>query len=288
MKKAFFGNLSRTSGLFLALIAVASMALVSGCGVPSKLGTQTVQINYYPACYRPITDVRASAQKVREDTATGAAMGAAVGAAAGLARSGSLRGALIGGVTGAIVGGVGTYLVSSSIQDQVLNERFRSYNSSMTQNMSRLQNAVKAARLATDCYDKAYRSLKKSYQKGAIGKAEMLARLKEIRDGSNDARQILLNYKDEAANNIKTYQEVVRLENTRSRDRAPARTVNSFKKQVTTYESTSKNLNSTVELLNTRVSLYDSDLQQLSTADNGPVNLSAESEVGPEAVCTSL
>jgi uncharacterized membrane protein len=240
--------------MFLTVLLVASF--LTGCA-GQKLGKQTVTVKHYPECYRPITDMRKSAEAVNKATAAGAALGAIAGAAIGYARTGdskgAIKGAIVGGLTGAGLG----YLVSSEVQSMEQADRFRTYFQAMDMDISNLKQAVAAARIASNCYDKQYQQLAKNYKSGRIGKEEMRERLLEIQQGTNDAYTILKNYSDMAPDVFKTYDEVVQLERTRP-DRAASSMVSSLTRKRTEFNTTNKSVSSQLAVMDRRKLAYDS------------------------------
>jgi hypothetical protein len=253
-----------------ALIAVLalSLGLLPACG--PHVGRQTVRIKYYQACYQPLLELRASQEKVKSDTAKGAAAGAVAGAVAGLLARGDLKGALVGAMVGAAVGAVGTYLVSSSLQEKALSERLDAYNGAMDSARADLDIASKAAKTTCDCYRREYDTLTKNYRRKKsvtpADRAEMLERLQEMRDGNNDAIEILTYYQNVSADNLKTFDEVVRHEETRTADKAPAKTVNTIKKKRNEYKKSSDTVQSGLTTARRNASLFTDEYNLIEQA----------------------
>lgn len=268
-----------------ALIAVLALSLVllPACG--PHVGKQTVRIKYYQNCYQPLLDLRAAQDKIKSDTAKGAAAGAVAGAMTGLMVRGDLKGALVGAVIGAAVGGIGTYLVSSSIQNKALAERLQAYNGAFDQALAELNLASRSAQTTCDCYRKEYNNLKKAYQRNkSMSKAEMLERIQEMRDGTNDAVEILAHYKNLSSENLKTFNEVVRHEETRSSDRAPTKTLNTVKKKRNDYQKTSDSVNNQIKTAQNNISLYENEFNMIrDQAELDRQNRLAEIKAGEEA-----
>jgi nitrogen regulatory protein PII-like uncharacterized protein len=227
--------------LVAALVAALtlSLAFLSGC-IAGKLGLQTVKVNYYPDCYKPITELRADSDKLKKNVLTGALTGAltgvAGGAALGVARAGNAAtGALVGAAVGAAVDAGLTYVISDSLQQKARADRFASYNATLETELQSLNNAVTAGNFAAKCYSAAYKKLSNDYKRNKINREEMLARLKEIRDGSNDAKTILTNYKEESAKAIESFDEIVKLENERKEDRATKKEIGALSAKKNNY-----------------------------------------------------
>jgi hypothetical protein len=260
----------RRRGAIEALIAVLalSLALLPACG--PQVGKQTVRIKYYQNCYQPLLDLRASQEKIKSNTAKGAAAGAAAGAITGLLVRGDLKGALVGALIGAAVGAVGTYLVSTSLQEKALSERLAAYNGAMDSAQADLNLASRSAKATCDCYRKEYNTLSKNYKRKKsvtpADRAEMLERLQEMRDGTNDAVEILVYYQNVSAENLKTFDEVVRHEETRTSDRAPRATVNTVSKKRNEYKKTSDTVASDLTTARRDVARFQDEINLIEQA----------------------
>jgi hypothetical protein len=239
---------NRTSRIVHAAVAaMAAVTLLAGCA-GSKLGAQTVKVQYYPDCYQPISDLRRDADEMNANVAKGAVGGALLGAIGGLiAGGGDWRYAVAGAAIGAVAGATVSYLVTDDIQTKNQAERFATYKETMDVDYKNLEAAVAAARIAQQCYKREYTKVEKAYSPAGstMPKEEMIARVTEIRDGSNDAITILTNYSDTAAANIETYDQVVQVERTRKADRPAASRV----RTVTTANNKMKSKNNEAQTL---------------------------------------
>jgi uncharacterized protein YcfJ len=248
------------------LFAISSL-MATGCG--SKYGAKTVKVNYYPQCYQPIDDLRAAEEKVKKDMITGAALGAVTGMVVGLATTGSARGAAIGAGIGLVAGFAGSYLISKSMQEKSLQERYDAYNSTMDSEVNNLNIAVKMAKQTCDCYTAEYKRLNASYQKGQVSKEEMLVRLKEIRDGNNDAIKVLQVFKADAVKHNDTFAEIYKIEQDRPSDKLTKNQVSSLRKKGNAVNKSVGQVDNTINLLTKQVSLIDDSTRQIETADKG-------------------
>jgi predicted lipid-binding transport protein (Tim44 family) len=257
-----------------ALIAVLalSLVLVPGCG--PHVGRQTVTIKYYADCYRPLQDLRASAEKVKSDTAKGVAVGAAAGALAGLLARGNLQGALVGALIGAAAGGLGTYLISASVQEKALSERLAEYGDAMQTALTDLKNASQAAKLTCECYRKEYDALKSSYGRKTNPtpeeRSEMLERITEMRDGNNDAIEILTYYGNVAAENLQTFDAVVAHEETRESDKASSSQIRTVRANRQNYQQASESVQSNLSLAQRQKELFDDEYNVLTQQAGRP------------------
>ena len=210
--QAMFFKKSRTSvrGLTVLLVCLIASSLLAGCA-GSKYGKQTVTPNYYRACYEPISQIRSDADAANRNTAAGAMVGAILGGVIGYQKKGA-KGAAVGAVAGAVVGGAASYLITDSIQKKNRAERFAAYSQAIDQDIQGMEHAVAAARMTAKCYENAYAALEKSYKAKQISRDEMVARLTEIRDGTNDANTILAAYRAGIAENQAVYRDIQRAE----------------------------------------------------------------------------
>jgi|GEM_PF-3831260 len=249
-------NRSRTGFLGkISLVACIVLAVFLG-GCASKLGKQTVKTSYYRGCYQPISQLRADEDAKTRNTATGAVLGAIVGGVVGYQSKGA-KGAAVGAVAGAVVGGAASYLISDSIQKKNQAERFAAYSESLDQDIRGLQNAVAAAKLTSKCYENAYKDLDKAYKAGKVSREEMVARLTEIRDGTNDANVILANYSAAIAENQVVYRDIQRVEakkGSKSLSSSQMKTINSKEKQLSGISSDTQKEMEALKALNQRCS----------------------------------
>ena len=273
--------MSKTSIIFglgrralTALLILGLTASVSGCA--SKYGTQTVQVKYYPDCYAPIAQMRKDEADKTANTVFGVVVGATIGAAIGSQQGGG-RGAAIGAISGAIVGGVAANLLTDSIQKKNQAERFAAYSAVLDQDIQGLSNAVAAATLVNKCYENAYYTLKRQYNAGQIGKEEMRARLKELRDGTSDANAVLTNFAAQITKNQEDYQEIQKIETQRRSSNDQLAAFNNKSQQVGRKKS---ELQHELQRMNSIYNTMDSDYQTIN-ADSNTLRMAAL----PAAIC---
>ncbi|MDR2422996.1 MAG: hypothetical protein LBE01_06415 [Deltaproteobacteria bacterium] len=249
--------------LALTMGIVLAATVLSGCA-GQKLGKQTVVVKHYPQCYRPIGDLREAAKKVNQATAAGAIFGAITGAAIAYSQSGGnkaeiAKGAIAGGLSGAGLG----YLISSEVQAMDQAERFRTYIQAMDMDVGNLKQAVAAAKMANNCYDKEYKLLAKNAKAGRVPQPELAERVKEIQDGSNDAMTILKNYSDGSEQAASTYDQVIAMERDRP-DKASNTLIRSVTQKKTQHAAQIKDAAKTHDLLARNVERYQS-LRDINT-----------------------
>jgi LysM repeat protein len=168
-----------------------------------------------------------------------------------------------------VAGLAGSYLISSAIQEKALKERFAAYNSSIDAQTNNLNIAVKYAKKTCDCYDAAYKKLNASYQKGQVSKEEMLVRLKEIRDGNNDAIKVLEVFKAESVKHTETYAQIYKLEQNRTSDRASKGNLGQLRSKQNGFTKATTSTENTLSLIAKRNSIIENDIRQRETASRG-------------------
>ncbi|MDR2367812.1 MAG: glycine zipper family protein [Deltaproteobacteria bacterium] len=262
--------------LIMASVFLVTTVLATGCG--SKYGPKTVKVNYYPECYRPIDDLRQAEAKLHKDMATGAAVGAITGLITGLATTGSARGAAVGAGLGLIAGLAGSYLISSAMQEKSLRERFQAYRSSIDAQTANLNIAVRFAKQSCDCYEAAYKKLNASFQRGQIGKEEMLVRLKEIRDGNNDAIKVLQIFHAESVKHTETFAQIYKIEQGRTYDRPTSGNFRELRAKQNDLAKVNKSTESTLALIAKRNSIIENDIRQREMAFRGGNMLASSGE----------
>lgn len=189
----------------LILLFAASLLVMSGCA--SKYGEQRTTVNYYPACYKPINDLRENEHNVAKSTATGAVVGAASGALIGLLTTGDWRGALMG----AAVGGVGGTMVGNMYgrkqQEKDDNIRLASYLQDIDGDISNLDVTSAAARSSLQCYDREFQALLSSIRARQISREAAQQRFTEIQNGREEAIAILGNVVTQGTSLDREYEQ---------------------------------------------------------------------------------
>jgi uncharacterized protein YcfJ len=216
----------------LKAVAASVILLMAAAGCAGQgLGKQTVVVKHYPQCYEPITTLRQEAKEMNANVAKGAVGGAVAGALAG-ALTGKKENILIGAAAGAVVGATVGYIATSELQAKDRATRFATYQKYMDDDYSQLDKAVSSSRVAINCYSDAYKKLTSDYKAGAMPKEEMHERVREIRDGTADAREILVYFRDASANNLQVYADVQRDERARPADKGSASQFGAYNRSV--------------------------------------------------------
>lgn len=171
-------------------LLIFALALLPGCA--SKYGEQRTTVNYYPACYQPIQDLRSSEHNVAKGTAVGSLIGALGGALTGLLVSGGKwQGAVVGGAVGAAGGAMAGNYYARKQQEQDDNRRLASYLQDLEGDISGLNVVSAAARNSLQCYDRQFRILLGEIKAKRISREAASARYQEIRNGKEEAVAIL-------------------------------------------------------------------------------------------------
>ena len=205
----FMRLFTRKNVAFLACLLACTAML--GCAA-GNYGNQITHVEYYPSCYAPLEDLREADKDFNKTVVASAATGALLGALVGLLANGKPEGALVGAVAGGAVGaGVG---YAGAKQQRIAddNQRMASYLRDIDGDISGLDRATAAARVARDCYDKEFKSAIAAYKAGRIKRPELQRRYDEIRNGCSEASYILGSVITTAYSKEKEYEEALREE----------------------------------------------------------------------------
>ncbi len=193
----------------LVCLPLALTIFAAGCSTSSKYGPQTTKVAYYPDCYQPISDLRKSEGAVAKSTATGAVAGALIGAVGGYLLTGKAEGALIGAAAGGAVGGAAGYAKGSSDQDREDSARLAEYVSQIDGDISNLDRATAAAKLAQQCYDRQFTVAVSEFKAGRMNKDQFRDRYTEVSSGMNEAVRILGQAGNESAQVASQYRQAL-------------------------------------------------------------------------------
>lgn len=188
------------------ILLLACTVLLSGCA--SKYGTQTTQVNHFPQCYEPINRLRQTEKEFTTTVATGVVGGALLGALVGYLSTGKTQGAVAGAVAGGAVGGAVGYNKASNQETRDL----AIYLSELEGDISGLDNANAAGRVAMQCYDKSFKSSVADFKAKRINRTDFDSRYKEIRDGSDEALRLMRSQASKAAEKERQYQDALMAE----------------------------------------------------------------------------
>jgi len=202
------------------LLCLLAMCLVlQACG--AKQNIPTMNVNYYPQCYRPFEDLKATQNEVAAKTAASAAIGGLLGAGLG-ALSGDWKKALIGGIAGATLAGVGGYYNAKKNQIKDDRARFASYQADMNQDMMNATRVEKYALAAMQCYAREFDSLLVQYKYGQITKLDAENRYREIREGMAQIAVILTNSRNDLLQKDAEYRKAIEEEARARNEPVPA------------------------------------------------------------------
>ena len=190
----------------VALLLVISMALL---GCTSKYGTQTTQVNYYPQCYQPVSDLRADESAVNKSTGGGAVAGALLGALIGGLVTGRAEGALVGAAAGGATGAVAGHAYGKSQQRQRDQQQLNTYLTQLQGESANMDRATAAAKVAAKCYNEQFQQAVGAVRAGQMTKPEFTNRYTEIRSGLEETARILNNTSTAMAQKDSEYQQVL-------------------------------------------------------------------------------
>lgn len=198
---------------FLACVMAGALAFSTLPGCASKYGTQKTTVNYYPACYQPIQDLRNSEHDVAKGTAAGAVVGALGGALLGLlASGGKWQGAVVGGAAGGVAGAVGGNIYASKQKEADDNRRLASYLQDIDGDISNLDITGAAARNSLQCYERQFAALVRDIKARTISREAAQARYSEISSGREEAIAILGDAAAYARNLDQQYEQALAAE----------------------------------------------------------------------------
>lgn len=208
---------------FFAIAIIGSVFLCGGCA--SKYGEQQTQVNYYPACYRPIQDLRGGENTVAKNTAGGALLGAFGGAMIGLLTTGKWQGAVMGAATGGVAGTMIGNMYGRKQQERDDNIRLASYLQDIDGDISNLDVTSAAARTSLQCYDREFQALLGEIRTRRISREAAAARFAEISNGRQEAIAILGNAAEYGRNINQEYENALASEEQNLKTPAKAKTV---------------------------------------------------------------
>ena len=193
-------------------IAILVVTLLMATGCTSKYGNQLTNVSYYPTCYDPIGELRASEERVQTGAGAGMAVGAVLGGLIGYLATGKTKGAVVGAAAGAAVGGVAGYGIAKHRENINAEERMAAYNAEMNNDMSRMDIVTLSATRARQCYENAFEQARVDLKAKRITTAEFDARYQEIRSGLVESSSILGEVSTNMANRDQEYKEALAYE----------------------------------------------------------------------------
>ncbi|MGA4635843.1 type VI secretion system-associated lipoprotein TagQ [Pseudomonas solani] len=198
------------TALFTAVTCTS--VLLTGCagmGSPSSKVAASTKAEYYPQCYQPVGQLRASDQAMTQSVATGAIAGGVIGALAGGLSGGDHAGrnALIGAAGGALVGGAAGYYSARQQQIADDNARIASYASDIDRSSGEIDRSIQYASAAQNCYQREFASLQASRKAKTVSETEGRLRLAEIVSGLNETNALMAAVDGRAGENINTYTQ---------------------------------------------------------------------------------
>lgn len=200
--------LSRKSRVLAGFALICFMA--TGC--TSKYGPQLTNVNYYPQCYQPISELRQDENSAGTSTAVGAGMGVLIGALIGGLATGKAEGALIGAAAGGATGAVAGNVYGKNQQKKVDQQKLQTYLQQLDGESSTMDRASAAAKVSTKCYDKQFQQAAADFKSGTITRQDFSNRYSEIRSGLEETSRILRLTAEKMNEKDAQYQQVLAAE----------------------------------------------------------------------------
>lgn len=192
--------------IFRFFSACLMLAMLPGCA--SSYGVQNTPVNYYPACYYPIQDLREREHDVTKGTAGGALIGALGGALLGLlATGGKWEGAAVGGATGGVAGTMMGNAYATRQHELDDNRRLARYLQDIDGDISNLDVVGAAAKSSLQCYDKNFQVLLTEIRARKITREAAQQRFAEISAGREEAIALLGDAVNHGENLSRQYEQ---------------------------------------------------------------------------------
>lgn len=177
----------------ISLLLIALLLFSSGCA--SKYGEQKTTVEYYPACYKPIEDLRQSEHGKSKTTVAGIIIGgtlgvvggAVIGAASGFRPEGIAAGAIVGAIAGGLISNI--YWDHHKIKED--NKRLATYLETIDGNITGMDVVTASATSSLQCYDREFNLLITAMRDKTIDKDAAAKRFAEISSGREEAINIL-------------------------------------------------------------------------------------------------
>lgn len=190
-----------------ATVLLGGCASVGG-GVSSQVAA-TTQVNHYPSCYEPVSNLRSSDASMQKSVATGAVAGSLLGGLAGALSGGDNAGrnALIGAAAGALVGGATGYYTERQKQIADDRQRIASYGGDFERSTMDLDRNIVYAKAAQDCYQREFDALRAAHRNKSMSDSEGRSRFAEIVAGLKETNALLAAADGRAGKDIDTYTQ---------------------------------------------------------------------------------
>ena len=195
---------------FVTVLVCLLSVFATGCA--SKYGPQMTRVDRYPDCYQPIADLRQAEKNFNTTMVMSTTMGALLGAMIGASQTGKVEGALAGAAIGAGAGAGAGYLLARHNDQKDSRIRLASYSQDLNTDVSALDRASAAGRVAYECYSRRFREALADYQAKRITRAELDTRYAEIKSGLAEASTILGQTITEADKREAEYRNVLNAE----------------------------------------------------------------------------
>lgn len=163
----------------LPALLVSLCMLQAACA--SKYGEQKTKVEYYPACYQPVKDLRDHEHDGVTATIIGGVGGAIVGSAlVGVLSGMKPAGFITGAVAGAALGGMVSNVYWKAAKERDDTKRLYKYSELIDGDVSQMDVVQAAATASLQCYDRELAALVRNIKERKIDRQAAETRYREI------------------------------------------------------------------------------------------------------------
>lgn len=228
----------------ISLLLIALLLFSSGCA--SKYGEQKTTVEYYPACYKPIEDLRQSEHGKSKTTVAGIIIGgtlgvvggAVIGAASGFRPEGIAAGAIVGAIAGGLISNI--YWDHHKIKED--NKRLATYLETIDGNITGMDVVTASATSSLQCYDREFNLLITAMRDKTIDKDAAAKRFAEISSGREEAINILVEVSKYGRDLHKEYEGAMHNEKVELLDPTPPQTKKPKPRLIQQYHERRRNI----------------------------------------------
>lgn len=197
----FFRNITSFTTITSSILKTSTLIVLLSfftLGSDSQaMASQMKEPKYYPQCYKPISkhvkEIKAIASSTDQDDFED---------------------------------------TSNGPQPKNPNERFANYTKYLDKDSDRISKAMDSIVESSNCYREANKQLRKDFEAGKIPEKERDARKAAITSGVDDCVEIVNHYMVLAQANVKIYEEILKLETSKTTDKASAQLIKDFNKKL--------------------------------------------------------
>ncbi|MDO5484674.1 MAG: glycine zipper domain-containing protein [Desulfovibrionaceae bacterium] len=249
-------------------VLLAGSLLFSGCA-GSKYGEQKTRADYYPQCYKPVSDLRQDEGSEGGSTVAGGVTGALLGALVGALATGKVEGALAGAAVGGATGAVAGNIYGKNQSRQRDEAYYQAYARQLGAEAAGMSRATAAAKVAAKCYDEQFRQAVGQFRAGQMDRVEFQQRYDEIRSGLEETSYILGSTANTMARKDSEYQQALAEQYTEAKPVAPKSKAaqkadaNKVTDQAKTWKGSRQELENTRQDVDSRLNAYSQTVDNL-------------------------